>query len=256
MKNNFTITKMKFYFFAISFLGLINLSNAQQITWIGNVDNNFYNVKNWDNASIDFTNLIPVNLVIGAGSPNNPVNIGHVGADSMSKRPATLTTNVRANIIITKTFFPNGLTNLNGTITLEEAALFSIRNSAYLGKGASGVLTINSGKALVKNTLYLGNAAGGNGLITVNKGTSLEIGAGDPIGDLRIKDGTVTIETAINIGPNGHIFISGAGKLVITGNKEDVLKGYIKSRALSCTVGKKLEVVFDGTKTLVRIATK
>ncbi|WP_281637483.1 hypothetical protein [Flavobacterium marginilacus] len=262
MKTNFTITKMRFFLLAISFFGFVNFSNAQIINWTGGTDTNFYNVKNWDNTSIDFANLITVDLIIGAGSPNNPANLGFTGTETMAKRPRTFTTNTGANITITGTFFPNGLSTLNGTINVDAlAAQFSMRNTAYLGKGTSGMLNINAGKVLVKNALYIGNATGGNGLVTVNSGTSLEIGnsleigtgVGDPIGDLRIKGGTVSVETALNIGPNGHAFISGTGKLIVTGNKEAVIKSYIKSRAVSCTVGKTLEVLFDGTKTTVRI---
>ncbi|MGQ7945118.1 hypothetical protein [Flavobacterium sp. WC2509] len=263
MKTNFTITKMRFYLFAISFFGFINFSNAQIINWVGAADKNFYNVKNWDNASIDYANLITTDIVIGAGSPNNPTNVGFTGSnESMNKRPRSLTTNVGANIIITGIFFPNGASTLNGTITLDGVnAQFGIRNTCYLGKGASGILNINGGKVSVKNVFYVGNGVGGNGLITVNTGTSVELlstmelgtGIGDPIADLRIKGGTVTIETALNIGINGHVFISDNGVLIVKGNKEEALKALVKSRVISCTIGKKLEVISDGTKTTVRI---
>ena len=262
MKTNFTITKMRLFLLVISFFGFINFSNAQVANWIGGVDTNFYNVKNWDYTSIDFAHFVTVDLIIGAGKPYNPVNAGYVGADTSNKRPATLTTNVGANIIVTGTFFPNGISNLNGTITVNgPAALFSIRNQSYLGKGASGILNIDAGKAAVKNNFYIGNLAGGNGLVTVNTGTSLEVlgsleigtGPGDPIGNLKIKGGTVNVETSVNIGLNGHISIAGTGKLIVAGNKLEILKAHVKSRTIGCTVGKILEVIFDGTKTTVRI---
>jgi len=266
MKTNFTITKMKFYLFAISFFGFVNFSDAQIINWVGGVDKNFYNVKNFDNTNIDFANLINSDIVIGAGSPNNPVNVGFTGSsESMNKRPRTLTTNVGANIIITGIFFPNGPSVLNGTITLEGVnAQFGIRNNCHLGKGAAGVLNINGGKVSVKNVFYVGNGVGGNGLITVNSGTALELsstlelgtGVGDPIADLRIKGGTVTIETALNVGINGHIFISDTGSLIVKGNKEEALKALVKSRVISCTIGRSLEVISDATKTTVRLKEK
>jgi hypothetical protein len=262
MKNNFTLTKMRFYLFAISFFGFINLSNAQVANWIGGVDSDYYNVKNWDYTSIDFTNLVSTNIIIGPGSPNNPTNIGYIGNETMPKRPATLTTNVGANIVVTGNFFPNGLSNLNGTITVDApAAVFSVRNQAYLGKGDSGTLNVKTGKAAVKNNLFIGSGAGGNGLVTINTGTALEVlgsleigtGAGDPIGNLKIKDGAVNVESSINIGINGHVSISGTGRLIVAGNKLDILKAHVKSRTIGCTVGKILEVIFDGTKTTVRI---
>jgi len=253
---------MRFYLFAVSFFGFINASNAQVANWIGGVDTNFYNVKNWDYTSIDFAHFVSIDVIIGAGKPNNPVNIGYIGADTANKRPATLTTTATANITITGTFFPNGISNMNGTITVDgPAALFSMRNQAYLGKGTTGILNINTGKAAVKSNLYIGNGVGGNGLVTLNTGTSLEIlgaleigtGPGDPIGNLKIKGGTVTVETALNIGLNGHVSISGTGKLVVAGNKEEALKAWVKNRTIGCTVGKVLEVLFDGTKTIVQI---
>lgn len=262
MKTNFTFTKMKFYIFTISFFGFINSSNAQIAHWIGGVDNNFYNIKNWDYSSIDFAHFVTIDLVIDAGKPNNPANAGYAGADTSNKRPATLTTNAGSNLIVTGTFFPNGVSNLNGTITVDApAALFSMRNQAYLGKGGVGILNINAGKAAVKNNFYVGNGNGGNGSVTVNSGTSLEVlgsleigtGIGNPEGILKIKGGTVNVETSLNIGVNGHISISGTGKLVVTGNKEEILKAHVKNRTIGCTVGKTLEVIFDGTKTSVRI---
>jgi hypothetical protein len=262
MKTNFTFTQMRFYLLAISFFGFINFSNAQVANWVGGVDTDFYNVKNWDYPKIDFTNLVTTNVIIGAGTPNNPVNIGYTGNETMPKRPATLTTNVGANITVIGNFFPNGLSNMNGTITVDApAALFSVRNQAYLGKGAVGILNINTGKAAVKNNFFIGNGTGGDGLVTVNSGTLLEIlgglelgtGAGDPTGNLKIK-GTVTVESSINIGINGHVSISGTGKLIVSGNKEEVLKAFVKSRTIGCTVGKRLQVVFDGTKTTVNIS--
>jgi hypothetical protein len=262
MKTNSTITKMRFYLFVISFFGFTNFSDAQvKATWKGEVDTDFYNQKNWD-IPIDFNNLIGTDLIIGAGTPNNPKNIGYSGPEKMPKRPSSLTTNASANIIITGTLFPNGITNLNGTITVDAlGAQFSVRNMAYVGKAATGTLNINTGNAFVKNNLYIGNETGGNGLITVNDGTALGIGGsleigtgiGDPAGSLKIKGGTVTAESAINIGINGHISINGTGKLVVMGNKEEVLKAYVKSRTIGCTVGKRLDVAFDGTKTSVSI---
>lgn len=261
MKTDFTSTMMKFHIFAISFFGFNNFLNAQiTATWKGGVDTNFYNEKNWDKTDIDFNNLSGTDLIIGAGNPNNPVIPKNKDADKLVKRSRTLTTNLGANVIIVGEFFSNGSANLNGTITVDApAALFNMRKEVYLGKGTTGALNINAGKAVVKNILFIGNGTGGDGLATLNSGTSLQTGRleigtgqGNPTGNLKIK-GTVTVETDLNIGILGHISINGAGKLIVMGNKEEILKAWVKSKTIGCTIGKVLQVNFDGTKTTVNI---
>jgi hypothetical protein len=252
-------TKQSFCIVIILFFSIINASFAQTYNWVGGVSTDFYDVNNWDNNTINFATLSSSNLIIGAGTPNNPINIGHSGADVIAKRPATLTTNVGANIIVTGTFFPNGVSNLNGTITLNGAANFNNRNFVYLGKGAAGTLTINAGSTASKNAFYIGNASSGNGLVNVNggtlyAGTYLEVatGIGNPIGNLNITGGTVDVTTGVNIGTNGHVFISGLGQLIVSGDKRTVLQTYISNGQITCPVGKTLDVVY-GTRTTVNI---
>jgi len=259
MKKKLSITNSTFFSFLITFFGCITFSNAQ-INWVGGVDTNFYNINNWDNTAIDFANLGSTNLIIGAGNPNNPTNVGHTGADVIAKRPATLTTNVGANIIVTGTFYPNGTSTLNGTITLNGSANFNIRNIAYLGKGASGILNINTGSAASKNAFYIGNASGGDGLVNVNAGTLyagtyLEVGTGtgNPIGNVNISGGTVDVISGINIGTNGHITISGIGQLIVTGDKTTVLTDYITNGKITCPTGSLLKVTYNNNRTNVTI---
>lgn len=251
---------MSLCFFIITFFGFINNSNAQTYNWIGGVDTNFYNVNNWDNVAIDFANLAASDIIIGAGVPNNPINVGHSGNDVIAKRPKTLTTNAGANIIITGTFFPNGNSTLNGTITLNGAANFNNRSIVYLGKGASGILNINAGNVNSKNAFYIGNGAGGNGLVNVNAGTlyagtylELATGTGSPTGNINITGGTVDVTTGINIGTNGLITISGIGQLVVTGDKTTVLTDYITNGKITCPAGSVLKVTYNGTRTSVTI---
>jgi hypothetical protein len=260
MKKTLSKPRLSICIATILFFGIINASFAQTFNWTGSVSTDFYDVNNWDNPSINFASLSSSNLIIGAGTPNNPINVGHSGNDVIAKRPSTLTTNVGANIIVTGTFFPNGVSNLNGTITLNGNANFNNRNYVYLGKGAAGTLNINSGSAASKNTFYIGNAAGGNGLVNVNGGTLysssyLEVGngTGNPTGNLNITGGTVDVATAVNIGTNGHIFISGIGQLIVTGDKTTALQAYITSGKITCTSGKTLDVVYNGTRTSVNI---
>ncbi|MGQ7945480.1 polysaccharide lyase family protein [Flavobacterium sp. WC2509] len=259
MKTNFTKTQMKIFLFAISFFGFINFSNAQTYNWVGGVSTDFYDVNNWDNTAINFAALSSSNLIIGAGIPNNPINAGYSGADSTAKRPSTLTTNIGANVIITGTLFPNGVSNLNGTLTVNGSANFNNRNYVYLGKAATGILNINAGSVASKYSFFIGNGTGGNGLVNVSGGTlyaggaagsyNLEVGngTGNPTGNLNIVGGTVDVYNNINIGTNGHVFISGIGQLIVTGDKTTALQAYITSGQLTCTSGKTLSVVYNST---------
>ena len=261
MKNNFTFVKMRLAFFAVSFFLVTHFSNAQTYNWVGGVSTNFYDVNNWDNPAIDFTNLAYANLTIGVGNPYNPINVGHSGNDVIAKRPGIFTTNVGANIIVTGTLYPNNETNLNGIVTLNGSANLNSRKFTYLGKAATGILNMNSGIFNSNYNLYIGNGTGGNGTANVSGGTlyanaNLEVGngTGNPAGNLNITGGTVDVKTAINIGTNGHVFISGIGQLIVTGDKKTVLENYILNGKISCPNGQSLAVVYNGTRTTVNIS--
>ena len=261
MKNNFTFVKMRLAFFAVSFFLVTHFSNAQTYNWVGGVSTNFYDVNNWDNPAIDFTNLAYANLTIGVGNPYNPINVGHSGNDVIAKRPGIFTTNVGANIIVTGTLYPNNETNLNGIVTLNGSANLNSRKFTYLGKAATGILNMNSGIFNSNYNLYIGNGTGGNGTANVSGGTlyanaNLEVGngTGNPAGNLNITGGTVDVKTAINIGTNGHVFISGIGQLIVTGDKKTVLENYVLNGKISCPNGQSLAVVYNGTRTTVNIS--
>lgn len=261
MKKTLLRTRQSFYILALLFFSLINTSFAQTYTWVGGVSTDFYNVNNWDNTSIDFANFNSANLVIGAGSPYNPINIGHSGNDVIAKRPGLFTTNVDANIIITGTFFPYNDANLNGTVTVNGSANFNNRKYTYVGKTAAGILNVNSGSVNSNYTFYIGNGTGGNGTANVAGGTLyantyLEVGtgSGNPIGNLNITAGTVDVKIAVNIGTNGQIFISGLGQLIVTGDKKTALETHIANGKITCPSGQSLAVVYNGTKTSVTIS--
>lgn len=260
MKKNLPKKNRLFCIATLLFFSIISSSFAQTYNWVGGVSTDFYDVNNWDNTAINFASLGSANLIIGAGTPNNPTNIGHSGKDVIARRPASLTTNVGANVIVNKTFFPAGTSTLNGTITVEGAANFNSRNIVYIGKSAAGSLTLNAGSISSKNGFYIGNGTGGNALVDINggnlwAGTSLEVGTGtgNPIGNLNIVGGTVNVETNLNIGTNGQVFITGLGQLLVTGDKKTALEAYIASGKISCPASNTLSVTYDGTKTSVVI---
>ncbi|OCB71739.1 hypothetical protein FBGL_11050, partial [Flavobacterium glycines] len=264
MKTTFTFTKMRFAFFAVSFFLLTHFSFAQTYNWVGGVSSDFYDVNNWDNNTINFASLNAANIVIGVGNPNNPTNIGHSGADVSAKRPSTFTTNSGANVIVTGTFYPNGVSTMNGIVTVNGSADFNNRNYVYIGKAATAVMNINSGKVSSKYTFFVGKDAGGNGTVNVNGGTlyagstgfNLEVGTGtgNPIGNLNITGGTVDVASAVNIGTNGQIYISGLGQLVVTGDKKTALESYISSGKLICPSGQSLAVAYNGSRTTVTVS--
>ena len=261
MKKTLPKTRLSIGIVALLFFSIINTSLAQTYTWVGGVSTDFYDVNNWDNTSINFASLNSANLVIGAGNPNNPTNVGHSGNDVIAKRPNIFTTNVGANIIVTGTLYPYNDANLNGTVTLNGSANFNGRKYVYLGKSASGVLNMNSGSFNSNYALYIGNGTGGDGTANVAGGTlyanmSLEVGTGtgNPIGKLNITGGTVDVKTAVNIGTNSNIFISGLGQLIVTGDKKKVLEDYIGDGKITCPIGQSLAVVYNGTRTSVTIS--
>jgi hypothetical protein len=261
MKKTLPKTRLSVCIVTLLFFSIVSSSFAQTYNWVGGVSTDFYNVNNWDNTAINFTTLNYANLTIGAGSPYNPINVGHSGNDVIAKRPGIFTTNVGANIIITGTFYPNNGTNLNGTVTINGSAYFNNRNYTYLGKAAAGVLNVNSGIVNSNYTFYIGYGAGGDGTANVAGGTLyantyLEVGTGtgNPIGKLNITGGTVDVKTAANIGTNGTIFISGIGQLIVTGDKKTALETHIANGKITCPSGQSLAVVYNGARTSVTIS--
>lgn len=260
MKKTLPKTRLSFCMVALFFFSFMNTSFAQTYTWVGGVSTDFYDANNWSDTSIDFSaDVQSKTFVVGTGSPNNPINIG-LGADATIKRPNYFNTITNANVIITGTYVPWNSNSLNGVITLNASANLNVRNIIYLGKGESGTLNLNSGSISSKNAFYIGNGAGGNGLANVNAGTLyagtyLEVGTGtgSPTGNLNISGGTVDVTTAVNIGTNGHIHISGLGQLIVTGDKRTVLQAYIDNGKITCPAGKKLDVVLGTTRTTVNI---
>lgn len=259
MKKTLPRTRFSICIVALLFFSFINTSFAQTYTWVGGVSTDFYNANNWDNTSLTFTDLQSYTFVIGAGAPNNLIHVGGSASD-ITKRPGRFNTLATANVLLKGNLIPWNSDYLNGTITLESPANVNIRSNVYLGKSENAILNINGGSLSNRYAFYIGNAAGGNGLVDVNggslwTGTSLEVGTGtgNPIGKLNIIGGTVNVATNLNIGTNGQVFISGLGQLIVTGDKKTALEAYITNGKISCPASSTLSVTYDGTKTSVSI---
>ncbi|WNH10694.1 hypothetical protein [Thalassobellus suaedae] len=239
---------------------MTNFLNAQVI-WVGDVDTDFYNQNNWSDPTVDFSNLQSTTLVIGSGSTNNPIQKGG-SANDINKRPESLDLITGANLIINGTLLPWNSVSLNGSLTLNAPAYLNIRNLVYLGKNETGSLNLIGGSMHSKNQFYIGYGNGGAGIANILGGTlyaesSLEIASNpsgtNPTGIVTIDGGTVDVATAVNIGANGNIYIEGVGDLVVTGDHTTALNNYISNGKITSPINTVLEVVYDGSRTTVRI---
>lgn len=253
--------KLLSYITALIFFSFTH-SLFAQTNWIGAVDTNFYNVNNWSNTAIDFSNIQSETLVIGAGSPNNPIQTGG-NANNVSYRPGALNILAGANATFNGVLLPWNSDSFNGTITLNAPADLNIRNIVYLGKSANGTLNLNGGAIHSKNQFYIGYGTGGNGIAnvlggTIYAGTYLEVGTSpggtNPTGVLTIDGGTVEVPSGVNIGTNGSIHIAGLGALIITGNHTTSINNYISSGKITSPVNTTLVADFDGSRTTVAIS--
>ncbi|TDD95713.1 polysaccharide lyase family protein [Flavobacterium cellulosilyticum] len=259
MNKTLLTTKNLLSIITILFLSIINTGFAQTYTWVGGVSTDFYNASNWDNTTLSYTDIQSYTFEIGAGTPNNLIHVGGSASD-ITKRPGRFNTSANANVILKGNLLPWNSDNLNGTITLESPANINIRNIVYLGKSANATLNVNGGAIYSKNAFYIGYGTGGNATANiaggaVYVGTYLEVGTGtgNPIANLNITGGAVNVPTGVNIGTNGQIYISGIGLLVVNGDKQTVLQGYINTGKIKCPSGKTLAVSYDGAKTTVNI---
>ncbi|MFG6686723.1 T9SS type A sorting domain-containing protein [Mariniflexile sp. HNIBRBA6329] len=233
-------------------------SYAQTNTWTGDTNTDFYNSLNWSDETIDFSGDITTKtLIIGAGSPNDPIQVG--GSNHTTKRPAFLNTETGCNLTFNGTLYPGDTQYWRGTITVNDGADINIRNVMYLGKEGSGTLNITGGSFTVKNYSIIGSGINGVGEVNLSGGTfastlDMQI-ASDPdaiSGTLNITGGNASVTRNLTIGTNGHIYITSPGSLSITGNQTTLLNGYISSGKIVATAGA-LQVVYDGTKTTVSV---
>ncbi|AXP80170.1 Rhamnogalacturonate lyase precursor [Mariniflexile rhizosphaerae] len=233
-----------------------------QTNWIGAVDTDFYNANNWSNTAIDFTNIQSETLVIGVGSPNNPIQTGG-NAGNINYRPGRLNISQGANAIFNGILLPWNNDYLNGTITLNAPADLNFRSAVYLGKATDGIINLNGGNLHSRFQFYIGYDTGGNGTVnvlggTLYVGTYLEVGTSpngtNPTGVLTIDGGTVEVPSGVNIGTNGSIHIANLGALIITGDHTTTINNYISNGKITSPVSTTLAVTFDGSKTTVAIS--
>lgn len=254
--HNFKISKSAI--FAAILVGSTLSMYAQTNTWTGDTDTDFYNPLNWSDETIDFAgDLTTKTLIIGSGSPNNPIQVG--GSNHTSKRPAYLNTETGCNLTFNGTLYPGDTQYWRGTITVNDGADINIRNVMYLGNEGNGTLNITGGSFTVKNYAIIGINSNGVGVVNLSGGTftstlDMQIASNpDAIsGTLNITGGIASVTRNLTIGTNGLISITSPGALSITGDQRVSLNGYISSGKIVATNGT-LQVIYDGSKTTVSI---
>jgi hypothetical protein len=242
---------------------------GQTANWVGGTSTDYFALTNWSIPTINFAAIASTTLTIGPGNPNNPIHAR--GSANTSYRPLKLNVLTGGNFTVAGTLYPSNSDSLNGTITVNAPADFSVRNVANIGYFGQGMVTINGGILSTRAGMNIGlgvNAATsqiGRGIVTVAGGSlnvggngganpdlSLATGAGTSA-QLNITGGAVNIARNLVIGSGGSIFISSIGQLKVSGDKRVQLNSLITSGQLTCPGGETLDLIYDGTNTIASI---
>jgi hypothetical protein len=238
-------------------------AQSQTINWVGSVSTDYFTRYNWSDTTINYSLLTSATLMIGAGSPYECIHKGG-NASNVNYRSAKLNTLTGAQFTVNGGLYTNGSDSLNGTLTVNLPADFNVRNIVYIGRSAPANVTITGGALSSKNGMYIATGAGGTATVTVSGG-SLNAGAGGANMDLNLANGTgltahlnitggtVRVARNLNIGTDAHIFISGIGLLQVAGDKTTQLNDLVTDGRLTCTTGRTLSIVYDGTNTTAQL---
>ncbi|MCM4157251.1 polysaccharide lyase family protein [Gramella sp. AN32] len=170
------------------------LFQAQELTWKGAVDSNFWNAGNWapeDDPGANYT------LQIGAGTPYQPVFTGNTNRNRFS----SVNTLEGGELTVEGLLMTWGSDQLNGNVIVNKGRELNIRSSAFIGKNGTGRVDILGGALYTKQNVYLGYGEGGNGTIYIEDG----------------------------ILEPGEWFIVGSGKVILRGSAQLRLKGDIQT---------------------------
>ena len=251
--------------FLIFLTSLISINGRAQnfINWIGGTSTDYFNVNNWSDPTINFAVMNNNNLTIGAGNPNACLLVGG-NASNVAYRPGKLNVTSTGNFTCSGAVYPNNSDSLNGTVVINSSGDFNDRNMLYIGNKANCNLTINGGKLSSKNGTFIATGIGASATVTLNGG-SLNVGGGGVNMDLTMANATgLTAQlniynAAVNIGRNliigtgASIYITGVGSLKVFGDAKTQLNNLIIDGRLSCTIGKTLSIIYDGTNTIATI---
>lgn len=241
------LSKKLLLLFLVLFLNIATDIHAQDYSWTGASDSNFYNVANWaSTGSILFDNggfRVARTNAVGSSPVINQFIDWQPGI--FDNTAGNLTVNADFNV-----FFDD---KLNGLINVNTGATFTCRNIFRLGREGIGTLNVNGGTFRSSNVgtwqgIFIGALAGGNGTANINNGGiidggyNLEIGTRDfyPTGVLNVNNGgTAGAYWNTWIGPNGTINMNGGtlntGETFIVGDL--LLDNTGNSGTIGSTVG-------------------
>ncbi|TRX37784.1 T9SS type A sorting domain-containing protein [Flavobacterium restrictum] len=233
MKKSLHERKGLLFAVSILFFGFTAGVHAQDYSWTGAADTDFYNTANWTNstsAPIVFDNAgwkVARTHALGNSAVISKFVDWQPGI--FDSTDGNLTVNADFNI------FYND--KLNGTITVNTGATFTCRHIFRLGSEGTGILNVNGGTFRSNDPVnnpqlvLIGVLSGGNGIATINDGGTisggyqLEIGTRDyyPTGLLNVNTGgTADAYWATVVGPNGTVNIDGGnlntGQALIVGD--------------------------------------
>ena len=238
--------------------GFITKSIAQ-VGWVGNVDQDFYNVDNWDDSSVDFLNLQATTLIINAGNPYDPIQNGGSAGD-INRRPGPLDIANGGKFTVQGALLPWSSNYINGQLIINEPGYLNIRSFVFIGNNSNGSLEVNGGRFESKNALFVGRGASGNGSVSIlggicYVGATLEVGSDETttVGTVLIDGGRLEVASDVRIGDNGKITINGIGALVVNGDNQTALQNLVDTGKIVTDEDTALEVNFDGSQTIVAI---
>jgi rhamnogalacturonan endolyase len=219
---------------AVGLLAVLLLSGSlygADATWVGNINDNFWDANNW--SPKDFTGV----LTIVDGSPSDPIHSkdrpGYSGF-----RPAKLNVSAGAYLRITGgTLIPWSSDNLNGNTVIILGGL-NVRSTVYIGKNASGRVTVAGGTFTQSGAMTIGYGSSGNGLLNVIGG-SVYFASRPTLGAS---------------GGTGRINVSEGGWCYCPGNETTYFQGLVTSGLITTDPG--CAVVVDYYSTQTRITAK
>lgn len=242
---------------------VVSYDPGDEILWTGTVDSDFTNPANWD------LGIIPEgsdNINIDPDAPNAPtlsVSLRSVDPQNNFLQGAVShlygTPGVPITIAAPLAIYASGGNYMGGDLTLEEGADINLRNQGRFGYDENPALVnVNGGLFNTKNQLIIGD--GGDAIFNVNGGTvtstanGIILGGYSGYGEVNITSGVMQLAGGYAIDERadrsgaGHITIDG-GSLVLAGDQEGLLAGWVADGKLKAGAGKEIVTSFDFTNT-------
>ncbi len=190
---------------ALIMMSVPDVLKAQDLTWNGSVDTDFYNAQNWTPEESPGEGY---RVYIGPGSPYNPVFSG----DSNNERFSRINTQEGGELTIDGRLMTWGSDQLNGLVTIPTGRELNIRSDAFIGKEGTGRVDILGGAMYTKGSLYLGYGEGGDGTVF------LEDGVLEPGEEFYLGEG----------GAQGKVILKGSSQFRIRGDRQAEVETWVQ----------------------------